>query len=152
VYQLPGEVPLFLNCLAEVSAEHNPSVFSLLGRLRDIRDNMLQQTEKGQSLSSLYYSISKEVVDDAIFNSDFRNSVANDLKELTGVIEELQKISDGENSVYKLTKHDVEVMQHLKETVENKASKESIELLNKHWKSLQLEDGDSLSESINDLD
>ncbi len=151
VYQPPGEAPISLNCLAEVSAENNPSVFSLLGRLRDIRDNMLQQTEKGQSLSSLYYSISKEVVDDAIFNSDFRNSVANDLKELTGVIEELQKISDGENSVYKLTKHDVEVMQHLKETVENKASKESIELLNEYWNSLQLEEGNILSESINDL-
>lgn len=149
VYHQPKE--LLDGCIVEVSAEHNPSVFSLLGRLRDIRDNMLQQTEKGQSLSSLYYSISKEVVDDAILNSDFRNSIANDLKELTGVIKELQKISDGENSVYKLTKHDVEVIKHLKETVENKASKESIELLNEYWNILQLEEGNILSESINDF-
>ncbi|PGS51611.1 M4 family metallopeptidase [Bacillus sp. AFS041924] len=149
MYHLPFNEPT--GCVLEVSAKQNPSILSLLGRLRDIRDNMLQQTDIGQSISSLYYRISKEVLGDAILNSEFRNSVAKDLRELAGVIKEIQRISDGENSDYKLTKHEVEVMKHLKETVNKKASKKSVEQLNKYWDNLQLDEGKTLFETIKEF-
>jgi Zn-dependent metalloprotease/subtilisin family serine protease len=146
-YEPPTDPPQ--DCLAEISAKADHSVLGLLRSLRDIRDNLLQQTQKGKGIASLYYSISKEVVDDAIADSGFRSSVANDVKQLTGVIQELQKISNGENnSSYKLTKQDVQVMQHLKDTVNKKASKESSAQLNEVWNSLYLEEGRSLSEMI----
>ncbi|PGL71098.1 M4 family metallopeptidase [Bacillus sp. AFS055030] len=148
-YHLPYNEPT--GCALEVSAKQNPSILSLLGRLRDIRDNLLEESDKGQSISTLYYKISKEVVDDAILDADFRNSVAKDLRELTGVINEIQKISDGENSDYKLTKNDIEVIKHLKETINKKASKTSDEQLNKYWQSLQLEEGKSLIETIKEF-
>jgi Zn-dependent metalloprotease/subtilisin family serine protease len=135
-------------CLAEISAEADHSVLGLLGSLRDIRDNLLQQTQKGKEIASLYYRISKEVADDAIIDSKFRSSVANDIEQLKGVIQELQKISNGENSSYKLTKQDAKVIQHLKDAVNKKVSKESSARLNEVWNSLQLEEGKSLSEAI----
>ncbi len=145
-YAQPTDPPE--ECLAEISAEADHSVLGLLRSLRDIRDNLLQQTQKGKEIASLYYRISKEVVDDAIIDSKFRSSVANDIEQLKGVIQELQKISNGENSSYKLTKQDVKVMQHLKDAVNKKASKETSAQLNEVWNSLHLEEGKSLSEAI----
>lgn len=148
IYLEPTDPPE--DCVAEISALANPSLGGMLDGLRGIRENLLKNTEKGKAIIDLYYGISRDVVDDAILDSSFRSSVANDLKQLQPVMNELQNISAGKASSYKLTQQDMQAMQHLKETVEKKISKEHAKQLAALWNGLNLS-GRDLSTAIKNL-
>ncbi|MEC1502737.1 Ig-like domain-containing protein [Bacillus sonorensis] len=92
------------DCPAELSVSERENGKSILQDLRTIRDGVLSKTEKGKSLSSLYYKAAPFISAKMIFDKSLRNGVYRDLVQLKKLFGDVAK--NGSSSTYTITKED----------------------------------------------
>ncbi|AQS59719.1 hypothetical protein [Desulforamulus ferrireducens] len=105
--EYPGHCPL------TVAARHNPSVFEILSSAKEIRDNLLKQTEKGRAIISLYATCSPTLVKAIFFDGRFRAAVFDGLAKLKPAIAGIQATLDGEDRHYVFTAEDADTVSYL---------------------------------------
>jgi Zn-dependent metalloprotease len=130
-YKEPQQHPE--NCSLELTGSQDASIKNLLPGLRDFRDKM-NKTQLGKSLSSLYYSISLQIVDNLMVDSRFRSDFKKDILKLNKLFTELNK-----NSNYIISEQDYTAILGLKEAIEAKVSSETKDTINKYWAELKVD-------------
>ncbi|MFB3170055.1 Ig-like domain-containing protein [Neobacillus sp. 179-C4.2 HS] len=125
-------------CMIEASVENDTSTSGLLATMRSVRDSLLEKTSLGKELNAFYYNVSKAMVMDVLADKSFRNEISSSLKELKPLISEMDKISQGHASSYKVTDKDFDTMVNLKNNVLEKAPKNLAQSINQYWNVLNL--------------
>jgi cell wall-associated protease len=136
-YQEPEEIGSV--CIAEASVKNDTSTSGLLTTMRSVRDLLLEKTALGKELESFYYNVSKAMILDVIADKSFRNEISSGLKELKPLISEMDKISQGQSSNYKVTDKDFDTMVNLKNSILAKAPKNLSQTLNQYWDTFDLD-------------
>lgn len=91
-------------CPAELSTSERENGKSILQDLRTIRDGVLQKTEKGKDLSSLYYKTAPFISAKMMFDKSLRDGVYRDLVQLKKLFGDVAE--NGASSTYTVTKED----------------------------------------------
>ncbi|MGR3207576.1 S8 family serine peptidase [Bacillus glycinifermentans] len=91
-------------CPAELSTSEREHGKSILQDLRTIRDGVLQKTEKGKDLSSLYYKTAPFISAKMMFDKSLRDGVYRDLVQLKKLFGDVAE--NGASSTYTVTKED----------------------------------------------
>ncbi|WP_072912093.1 hypothetical protein [Desulforamulus aeronauticus] len=73
-------------CPLSVAARQNRSSFEILSIVKEIRDHLLSQTEKGRTIISLYASCSPALVKAVLLDGRFRSTVLDGLARLKPAI------------------------------------------------------------------
>lgn len=102
-------------CPLTVAARHNRSVFEILSTIKEIRDNLLNRTEKGRAIISLYARCSPTLLKAVFLDSRFRAAVLDGLSRLNPAIVGIQATLDGVNRPYVFTEEDAHTASHLME-------------------------------------
>ncbi|VEF46864.1 cell wall-associated protease [Bacillus freudenreichii] len=98
-------------CPVELSVNKRAAGVEILKELRQVRDELLSKTDKGQELTSLYYKIAPFLVTKMTFDKNTKDQVYNDLVKLQPIFSELAE--KGDNSDYRLTEKDQKAINDL---------------------------------------
>ncbi|WP_438825567.1 M4 family metallopeptidase [Neobacillus vireti] len=122
------------DCAIEGIAKGSTSIYANLVTMRTIRDQLLDQTDKGEKITSLYYDLSKSIVVDVIKDKKLRSSLTSDLSNLATAMKETEKLSMNGNSSYTITAKDVNALTDLYENVRSDVPQNLKERLDATWK------------------
>lgn len=100
-------------CPLTVAARHNRSAFEIISIVKEIRDHLLSQTEKGRAIISLYSSCSPALVKAVFLDGRFRSAVLEGLSRLKPAIVGIQATLNGVDRHYVFTEEDASTVAFL---------------------------------------
>lgn len=146
----PPEQPEARPCIAESVAEGEQSGYRILMAMREVRDNLLKNTARGEKIIDLYYRSSPLLVKAALFDGEFRNALAQNLLQLTEVMECAAACESNIKGSYIITEQDYNSLTNVYNLVRDKLPEDMVSELETLWQEMELNNcqGLSIEESL----